>query len=143
MIDVTDDGNVLVVAPAGELDLTTSPQLVEAFASKAEHTALVCDVARVTFIDSTGIQALLALQRDEPDRFALDRSNWREHVAFGAGPHVCPGASLARLEGQVLLETFLDRVGAVTPAPGWVPRKTPVFFANGPIDLPVRVVPAN
>ena len=71
MIDVTDDGNVLVVAPAGELDLTTSPQLVEAFASKAEHTVLVCDVARVTFIDSTGIQALLALQRDEPDRFAL------------------------------------------------------------------------
>ena len=79
----------------------------------------------------------------EPDRFALDRSNWREHVAFGAGPHVCPGASLARLEGQVLLETFLDRVVQVTPEPGWVPRKTPVFFANGPIDLPVRVVAAN
>jgi cytochrome P450 len=80
---------------------------------------------------------------DEPDRFDLGRSNWREHVAFGAGPHVCPGASLARLEGQVLLETFLDRVAEVTPAPGWVPRKTPVFFANGPIDLPVHLVAAN
>jgi cytochrome P450 len=80
---------------------------------------------------------------DEPDRFTLDRPNWREHVAFGAGPHVCPGASLARLEGQVLLETFLDRVAAVTPEPGWVQRKTPVFFANGPIDLPVRIVAAN
>ena len=50
---------------------------------------------------------------------------------------------MARLEGQVLLETFLDRVAQVTPQPGWVPRKTPVFFANGPIDLPVRVVAAN
>jgi cytochrome P450 len=80
---------------------------------------------------------------NEPDRFDLGRPNWREHVAFGAGPHVCPGASLARLEGQVLLETFLDRVEEVTPALGWVPRKTPVFFANGPIDLPVRVVAAH
>jgi cytochrome P450 len=80
---------------------------------------------------------------DEPDRFDLGRSNWREHVAFGAGPHVCPGASLARLEGQVLLETFLDRVAEVTPVAGWIPRKTPVFFANGPIDLPVRVVAAG
>ena len=80
---------------------------------------------------------------EQPDRFDLHRSNWREHVAFGAGPHVCPGASLARLEGQVLLETFLDRVAEVTPEPGWTPRKTPVFFANGPIDLPVRVVGAR
>jgi len=80
---------------------------------------------------------------DDPDRFDLARANWREHVAFGAGPHVCPGASLARLEGQVLLETFLDRVREVTPEPGWVLRKTPVFFANGPIDLPVRLVAAR
>lgn len=80
---------------------------------------------------------------DEPDRFDLGRTNWREHVAFGAGPHVCPGASLARLEAQVLLDTFLDHVTEVTPAPGWVQRKTPVFFANGPIDLPVRVVAAH
>jgi len=80
---------------------------------------------------------------DEPDRFDLGRPNWREHVAFGAGPHVCPGASLARLEGQVLLDTFLDRVVSVMPEPGWVQRKTPVFFANGPVDLPVRVVAAR
>ena len=80
---------------------------------------------------------------DEPDRFDLGRTNWREHVAFGAGPHVCAGASLARLEGQVLLETFLDHVSEVTPVSGWVPRKTPVFFANGPVDLPVSVVAAN
>jgi cytochrome P450 len=80
---------------------------------------------------------------DAPDRFDLTRPNWREHVAFGAGPHVCPGASLARLEAQVLLDTLLDRVETISTEPGWVARKTPVFFANGPIDLPVRVVAAS
>jgi cytochrome P450 len=77
---------------------------------------------------------------DDPDRFDLARPNWREHLAFGAGPHVCPGASLARLEAHVLLDAVLDHVQELTAEPGWVPRKTPVFFANGPIDLPVRVV---
>jgi len=71
MIDVTDDGDVLVVAPYGELDLTTSPRLVEAFASNNGHKSLVCDLRGVSFIDSTGIQALLAIQRAEPDRFVL------------------------------------------------------------------------
>lgn len=78
---------------------------------------------------------------DEPDAFKLDRANFREHVAFGAGPHICPGASLARLEGRVALDTFLERVGTVEPVPGWSPTKTPVFWANGPVDLPVRVTP--
>ena len=44
---------------------------------------------------------LASANRDEthfahPDQFELDRGNWRDHIAFGAGPHVCPGASLAR-----------------------------------------------
>jgi anti-sigma B factor antagonist len=70
-IDVRDDGNVLTVAPSGELDITTSVQLIDAFACRNGHTALVCDISGVTFIDSTGFQALLALQRDEPACFAL------------------------------------------------------------------------
>ena len=75
----------------------------------------------------------------EPNEFRLDRANWRDHVAFGGGPHVCPGASLARLEARVALETFLDRVDLVAPETGWVRRKAPVFWANGPVDLPVRI----
>lgn len=76
---------------------------------------------------------------DDAASFRLDRDNWREHLAFGGGPHVCPGSSLARLEARVALETVLDRCASMRTAPGWQRRKTPVFWANGPVDLPVVV----
>lgn len=79
---------------------------------------------------------------DDPHSFRLDRANWREHFAFGGGPHICPGASLARLEARVALDTFLDRVASAAVAPGWRRRKAPVFWANGPVDLPVDLTPA-
>jgi hypothetical protein len=54
-IDVTDDGNVLIVASSGELDITTSVELTDAFACANGHTELVCDISGPTFIDSSGI----------------------------------------------------------------------------------------
>jgi cytochrome P450 len=44
----------------------------------------------------------------EPNRFLVDRSPNR-HLAFGSGPHLCAGLTLARLEGAVALEMFLTR----------------------------------
>ncbi len=44
-----------------------------------------------------------------PDEFRLDRTNGREHIAFGRGPHACPGGPLARAEGRISLERILDR----------------------------------
>lgn len=76
---------------------------------------------------------------DDPHSYRLDRDNWREHFAFGGGPHICPGASLARLEGRVALDTFLDRVTHAELEPGWTRTKAPVFWANGPSDLRVRL----
>jgi cytochrome P450 len=46
---------------------------------------------------------------------------------------------LARLEARVALETFLDRVDTAETEPGWTRQKTPVFWANGPRDLRVRL----
>ena len=78
---------------------------------------------------------------DDPDAFRLDRDRPKDHVAFGGGPHICPGASLARLEGRVALEVFLDRVATAELAPGCVRKKTPVFWANGPDRLDAFLIP--
>jgi cytochrome P450 len=50
---------------------------------------------------------------DNPDEFAIDRRNAREHIAFGRGIHTCAGAPLARTEGQVTLNRMLDRVADI------------------------------
>jgi cytochrome P450 len=76
---------------------------------------------------------------DDPDEFRLDRPNAKDHLAFGGGPHVCPGASLARLEGRVALDVFLDRVGQASVDDGYRREPVPVFWANGPRRLPVKL----
>ncbi|MFO6465996.1 cytochrome P450 [Jannaschia sp. KMU-145] len=43
-----------------------------------------------------------------PDRIAPDPGPPR-HLAFAAGPHVCVGLTLARMEGRIALERFLAR----------------------------------
>ena len=53
---------------------------------------------------------------DRPDDFEFDRSPNR-HLAFGTGPHACPGARLARLEARVFLDEFLNLVDRVTIDP--------------------------
>lgn len=44
-----------------------------------------------------------------PAEFRIGRPNFLAHIAFGRGPHSCPGGPLARAEGRVSLERILDR----------------------------------
>jgi cytochrome P450 len=46
--------------------------------------------------------------------FCVDRDKSREHLAFGRGPHSCPGGPLARLETRVSIERLLDRTDTLT-----------------------------
>ena len=74
---------------------------------------------------------------DRPDKVVLDRQRNR-HIAFGLGIHRCAGSNLARMEMQVALHTWFDRIGtfelthpdSITWAGGQVrgPRSVPVRF---------------
>ncbi len=56
-----------------------------------------------------------AANRDErkfpdPDRFDVRRPNASGHVAFGAGPHMCLGMNLAKLEMRAIFTSLARRV---------------------------------
>ncbi len=77
---------------------------------------------------------------DRPHEFRLDRADPRNHMAFGGGPHVCPGASLARLEARVVLDVLCDRVAEIRPTDPGNYENVPVMWAHGPSRLPARLV---
>lgn len=85
----------------------------------------------------------LAANRDPevfPDPDTIDFSrNPNPHVAFGFGPHYCPGGMLARLESELLVDALLDRMPGLRLAvsPAQVPFRKGALI-RGPEALPVR-----
>ncbi|MBQ1074787.1 cytochrome P450 [Micromonospora sp. C31] len=77
-----------------------------------------------------------AVHRD-PEVFDIDREN-KEHLAFGAGPHFCPGARLARLEAAVAVPALFarfPRLALAVPPEEIQPLRS--FMANDVASLPV------
>ena len=46
---------------------------------------------------------------NKPNMFNICRKNARHHLGFAAGPHVCVGLTLARLEAKIAVSEFLRR----------------------------------
>lgn len=86
-----------------------------------------------------------ALGRDEAQHgptagdFDITRSPNR-HIAFGHGPHVCPGAALSRLEAGVALPALYERFPDLELAvPASELRNKPIVTQNDLYDLPVEL----
>ncbi|MFE6337267.1 cytochrome P450 [Streptomyces sp. NPDC057798] len=84
----------------------------------------------------------LAANRDPdvfpfPETIDFSRSP-NPHVAFGFGPHYCPGGMLARMESQLLVDALLDRLPGLKLAvpPEKVPFRKGALI-RGPEALPV------
>jgi cytochrome P450 len=75
------------------------------------------------------------------EEFRLDRENARQHLAFGAGPHLCLGNHLTRMVGKVVLEETLDLFppGALSLAPGYEWQCVAHPMEYGPESLEVVV----
>ena len=74
----------------------------------------------------------------EPDRFDPHREGEPAHFLFGAGPHYCLGASLARREMQVAIEVLAGRWASVELA-GPVSWSPPNLGIVGPTSMPLTV----
>src|SRR3954471_10687113 len=119
------DGDRLLIATAGELDLTTTPDLEAALQHGAPYTALELDLAGLTFIDSSGLRLLLS-ERDRAHRegsaftiigatgpvarvFAISGfDTGLERADVGVEQHGAPDAEMPAGTG--------DRFNAVSPA---------------------------
>lgn len=71
---------------------------------------------------------------DHPFRFDVGRQP-NPHVGFGLGAHFCLGASLARLELRIMLETLLERFGSFELAgvPTWPPNNRLIGMTQLPL----------
>lgn len=78
-------------------------------------------------------------QWENPDRFDLQRKS-AGHLAFGAGPHVCIGQMIARLEAECLIGALARRCRTLALAGEPVFR--PINTLRMIDRLPLRVQPA-
>ncbi|MFI0481005.1 cytochrome P450 [Actinomadura sp. 9N215] len=62
----------------------------------------------------------------DPDLFDPGRANNHRHLGFGHGIHACLGASLARLETRIVLDTVAERL----PDPKLDASRPPTYFPS-------------
>ena len=150
----------LAQSPALYAEVRSQPEIRESFMEESlRRDCPVQIVARAAMEDTViekqhipeGDQVVFGIasaNRDEkvfqnPAEFNHARPDLKKHLAFGAGPHICPGATLARLEARIALEVFCQKIASFTVAPDYEFQYNPVFWALGLRSLPVFATPVN
>ena len=72
---------------------------------------------------------------DRPDEFNLNRRK-KDLLTFGRGPHMCPGAPLARLLLEIALEGIVRRTARIEITGEMTMTNWPEY---GPLSVPVRI----
>ncbi len=73
----------------------------------------------------------------DPDRFDIERSNARSHLAFGRGIHMCVGNMLSRKEMSVAFERLLARLDDIKLAEGAELAVSPNILLRGYLAVPM------
>lgn len=78
---------------------------------------------------------------DRAEDFDIHRPNNQQHLAFGAGPHLCLGAPLARMEAKIALTTFAKQFADIHPSEGFKVTEHLIDSAVGQSlkSLPIRL----
>lgn len=76
----------------------------------------------------------------EPEKFIINRPNISRHLTFGRGIHHCLGAPLARVEGEILINTLLDTCAGIGGSLDDSRRQSGGLLAYGFASLPVRLL---
>lgn len=143
-MNLIGNGTYLLLKNPDEMDrLRNDPSLItSAIEEFLRYEGPVTLTARIALEDvqvgdtcihagQQGVVMLAAANRDasvfsDPERLDITRTP-NPHLTFGGGPHFCPGAALARLEGQIAIGTLVRRFPniALKEEPEW--RETMVL----------------
>ncbi|MFE3104992.1 cytochrome P450 family protein [Nocardia tengchongensis] len=78
---------------------------------------------------------------EDADEFDITRPTAHRNISFGYGPHICPGAALARLEAAIALPALFDRFPALRLAGSDAEIvNLPVMTQNDIAALPLQLV---
>jgi cytochrome P450 len=80
---------------------------------------------------------------NEPLVFDPHRDGLRDHLTFGTGPHICPGAPLARLELRLALNAWCDRFDSFSLGKGYRWASPTTGMIHGPETLRLRLAPSR
>lgn len=73
----------------------------------------------------------------DPDKFDVERSNARTHLAFGKGIHMCVGNMLSRKEMTVAFTALLARLDDIRLKEGAELKVSPNLLLRGFVEVPI------